>query len=240
VVDSARIYAPLVRFAASSLLAFVVDTVALLALVALTGNLLVAVLGARLLSSSVNFVVNRWLVFSGGRRKPLRAAAAQYWTLAATLLAANFGLLSAMIGLGVGLLPAKIVTELAMVVASYQLQRTVVFAQPVADRLPHDDAPQSGRTAATALTSMRAPGTPSPETRAAVTSAGAPGPASRGAMAPYAAARSASAAMSTVHCTTSPSVAPAASSAMATFSTAHTDCSATSSDTTAPDSSTPF
>ena len=42
----------------------------------------------------------------------------------------------------------------------------------------------AGRTAAIALTSMRAPGTPSPATRAAVTSGGAPGPASRGAMAP--------------------------------------------------------
>lgn len=184
IVDSARIYAPLVRFAASSLLAFLVDTVALLVLVALTGNLLVAVLGARLLSSSVNFAVNRRLVFSRGRDKPLGAAAAQYWTLAATLLAANYGLLSAMTGLGVGLLPAKVLTELAMFVASYQLQRTVVFAQPVADRLPHDAAPQPARTAATALTSMSAPGTPSPATRAAVTSGGAPGPASRGAMAP--------------------------------------------------------
>jgi len=42
----------------------------------------------------------------------------------------------------------------------------------------------AGSTAAIALTSMRAPGTPNPATRAAVTSGGAPGPASRGAMAP--------------------------------------------------------
>jgi membrane-associated protein len=43
--------------------------------------------------------------------------------------------------------------------------------------------PHPGSTAAMALTSISAPGTPSPATRAAVTSGGAPGPASRGAMA---------------------------------------------------------
>jgi len=46
--------------------------------------------------------------------------------------------------------------------------------------------------------------------------------------------------MNTVHCTTSASVAPAASSAVLTLSIVRTDCSATSSETTVPDSSTPF
>ena len=49
---------------------------------------------------------------------------------------------------------------------------------------PRATTPQPGSTAAIALTSMSAPGTPSPATRAAVTSGGAPGPPSRGAMAP--------------------------------------------------------
>ena len=88
-------------------------------------------------------------------------------------------------------------------------------------------------TAAIALTSISAPGTPNPATRAAVTSGGAPARASRGAMAPYAAPRSASAAMSTDHCTTSARDAPAASSAILALSTARPDCSAMSLETTA-------
>ena len=51
-------------------------------------------------------------------------------------------------------------------------------------RRRHGSRSYDGSTAAIALTSMRAPGTPSPATNAAVTSGGAPGPASRGAMAP--------------------------------------------------------
>lgn len=51
-------------------------------------------------------------------------------------------------------------------------------------RRSRDRRSYDGSLAAITLTSMRAPGTPSPATRAAVTSGGTPGPASRGAMAP--------------------------------------------------------
>ncbi len=63
-VDSARIYAPLLAFSLSSLLAFGIDTAALLVLDAVTGSLLVSVVGARGVSGAVNFVVNR-RVFGG-------------------------------------------------------------------------------------------------------------------------------------------------------------------------------
>ncbi|MEV4136405.1 DUF4956 domain-containing protein [Dactylosporangium sp. NPDC049742] len=66
-VDSARVYAPLLRFAASSMLAGVVDAAVLFALHAATGALLPSVLAARAVSSTTNFAVNRRLVFGGGR-----------------------------------------------------------------------------------------------------------------------------------------------------------------------------
>ena len=128
VIDSARVYAPLLRFSLSSFGSFLVDTVTLLALFSVTGALLPSVVAARVLSSTVNFVANRRLVFAGGRAKSLRAAATQYGVLAATLLAANFGILTALTGVGIALLPAKVLTEVALFAASYQLQRTVVFA----------------------------------------------------------------------------------------------------------------
>ncbi|RYV52324.1 glycosyltransferase [Pengzhenrongella frigida] len=130
VADSVRIYAPLLRFLLSSLGAFVVDTAALLVLVALTGALLPAVVGARVLSSTVNFLVNRTLVFARGTDKPVRTAAAQYWLLAGVLLAANYGLLLVLTQLGLGLLPAKVLTEAALWVTGYQVQRRFVFAPP--------------------------------------------------------------------------------------------------------------
>ncbi|WP_448629476.1 glycosyltransferase [Cellulomonas soli] len=63
VADSLRVYLPLLAFAASSLTAFVLDTVLLLALHATTGNLLLSVIGARAVSCAVNFHLNRRLVF---------------------------------------------------------------------------------------------------------------------------------------------------------------------------------
>ncbi len=74
VTDSLRVYVPLLAFLASSLAAFAIDTVALLLLTAATGDLLLSVVGARLTSAGVNFVVNRRLVFVSARRHRTRGA----------------------------------------------------------------------------------------------------------------------------------------------------------------------
>ncbi|HEY0643861.1 MAG TPA: glycosyltransferase family 2 protein [Nocardioides sp.] len=127
VVDSLRVYLPLLAFLASSLAAFVIDTVALLALQALTSDLLVSVVGARLTSAGVNFVVNRRLVFDSERRVRTRTAVRRYAALATVLLALNFLLLSTLTWLGIDLLPSKVLTELALVSTSFAGQRAFVF-----------------------------------------------------------------------------------------------------------------
>ena len=127
VVDSARIYGPLLRFSASSLVAFAVDTVALLALVALTGELLWSVVGARVVSSTVNFLVNRHWVFHR-RRSPLARQAARYWLLVVVLAVAGYGGLWALTTIGVPLLVAKVTTDAVLFVVGFQVQRTSVFA----------------------------------------------------------------------------------------------------------------
>lgn len=123
--DSVRIYAPLLAFVASSLAAFLIDTVALLALHALTGSLVTAALGARLLSASVNFTVNRHLVFPSAVRR--RDAAARYAALALLLLGANIALLTVLTAAGLSLLPAKLLTEALLVLVSYVVQARLVF-----------------------------------------------------------------------------------------------------------------
>ncbi|WP_024286593.1 bifunctional glycosyltransferase family 2/GtrA family protein [Cellulomonas sp. KRMCY2] len=127
--DSLRVLAPLLRFLLSSLGAFAVDAVALLALHAVTGQLLTSVVGARVISSTVNFLTNRRLVFAGGSDKPVGAAAAQYWSLAVALLAAGYGLLAALTHVGLPLVAAKVVTDATLFAASFQVQRRVVFAR---------------------------------------------------------------------------------------------------------------
>lgn len=132
VVDSLRVWAPLLRFAGSAILAFALDTVVLLVLAAATGWLLFSVVAARLVSASINFAINRHLVFARGRDVPWRTAAARYLSLAAVLLAANFGLLTALTDTGMALWAAKVLTDATLFVVSFAVQRAVVFAPPAA------------------------------------------------------------------------------------------------------------
>lgn len=135
--DSIRIYAPVLLFAASSLAAFAIDTVALLALSALTGSLILSVVVARALNSAVNFGTNRLIVFEHGRQRPGIAAAAQYFCLVVGLLLINYCTLLALQSVGVPLFPAKLLTEIALFAISYAVQRRVVFAAPFRPRTGH-------------------------------------------------------------------------------------------------------
>lgn len=71
--DSVWIYAPLLKFLASSFTAFLLDTVLFLLLTLLVDSLLLAVMAARAVSSAMNFLVNRNVVFEHGRDKPAGA-----------------------------------------------------------------------------------------------------------------------------------------------------------------------
>ncbi|MFT4288322.1 GtrA family protein [Nocardioides sp.] len=130
IADSIRIYLPLLAFLGSSLLAFTVDTVALLVLDALFGSLLLAVVGARLTSGAVNFLVNRRLVFDRHREVPVARAARRYAALAGSLLVLNFALLAGLHAVGLPLLVAKLATEGTLVILSYAVQARTVFHVP--------------------------------------------------------------------------------------------------------------
>lgn len=152
--DSASVLGPVLAFAVSGLLSFGVDAALLLVLQALTGSLLAGVLGARLVSGGVNYVVNRALVFRGARPAPVRSSAPRYAALAGLLVAASFGLLDALHGsLGVPLLAAKVVTDATLFLASYVVQRHGVFPAP--------PAPPPARTAVPAVLDRAGTATPS-------------------------------------------------------------------------------
>jgi putative flippase GtrA len=126
-IDSVRVLLPLLAFAAASLSSFVLDVVALQVLHAALGSLALAVVGARLLSGSVNFLLNRRVFVadgSGGRAQH----AMRYAALALLLLSASYGSLHVLTTAGVPLLPAKIATDVVLYLASFTLQKHVVFA----------------------------------------------------------------------------------------------------------------
>ncbi|MEN0023303.1 MAG: bifunctional glycosyltransferase family 2/GtrA family protein [Microbacterium sp.] len=129
-VDSVRVILPMLTFAASSLLAFLVDSVALLVFTALlpagAGWLVASIVVSRLLSATVNFAVNRRFVFSAAPGRA-HAHALRYVLLASLLLLSNIMWMQALTSFGMTLPVAKVVTEAALFLLSYQVQRHVVF-----------------------------------------------------------------------------------------------------------------
>lgn len=124
--DSARIWAPLLKFAASSGVATVIDYVLVLVLNALTGALFFPVVTARLVSASVNFAMNRRVFEATG--VPLRRSALRYAALAVAVVAGSYTMLAVLTGIGMPLWIAKIIADTTMYLVSYSAQSRYVFA----------------------------------------------------------------------------------------------------------------
>ena len=124
--DSARIWAPLLKFAASSGVATVIDYVLVLVLNALTGALFFPVIAARLVSASVNFAMNRRVFEATG--VPLRRSALRYAALAVAVVAGSYTMLALLTGIGIPLWIAKIIADTTMYLVSYSAQSRYVFA----------------------------------------------------------------------------------------------------------------
>jgi putative flippase GtrA len=127
IVDSLRVTLPLLLFTGSSLLAFLIDTVALLLFTWASGWLVASIIAARVLSASVNFAVNRRFVFRRQGRAHAVRHALRYALLAGALLASNIVWMDALTGMGLPLIVAKVITEAVLFVTSYQVQRRFVF-----------------------------------------------------------------------------------------------------------------
>lgn len=124
--DSARIYKEILKFSASSFLAFLVDYAVYGLLSLLGASLTVSNAVARLVSGTVNFTVNRGFVFQN--RRSLVPAALKYAVLAASILVCNTCLLAFLVNRrGVNRMLAKVLTELCFFMISWLVQRLFVF-----------------------------------------------------------------------------------------------------------------
>ena len=132
VKDSFRIYKEIVKFSASSFIGFIVDYLMFALLTFLTGTaglangLVISNIGARLVSSIVNYSINRKLVFKS--KAKVGASAIQYFLLAGIILIGNTIVLSALTGtLGINSMVAKIITEMIFFFISWTVQKYVIF-----------------------------------------------------------------------------------------------------------------
>lgn len=130
--DSRLIYSRLIKFFLSSFAAFIVDFSALFLIRSQLGGmeearaLLLSVIGARIISSSFNFMVNRKLVFKS-EEKAL-SSALKYFLLALVILVCNYLLMYLFnLTLGLPLVLAKLLVEGILFIMSYVIQKKLVF-----------------------------------------------------------------------------------------------------------------
>ena len=129
--DSLKIYLCILKFSASSLLSFIIDYLLALLLKALTASwpaalsLNFSVIAARLVSGTVNFTVNRKVVFKGN--ETLGRSIVKYVALAAVILALNLALMHLFTWMGWPFALAKIVTEVLLFCLSFVVQGKFVF-----------------------------------------------------------------------------------------------------------------
>ena len=130
--DSFRVYKEILKFSASSLASFAIDYCMYAVLLTLTGTLgmthglVISNIGARLVSGTANYTMNRKLVFKS--RTGFAKSAAQYIALAVLILAGNTLVLSLLAGtFGINSMIAKLITEILFFVISWTVQKYVIF-----------------------------------------------------------------------------------------------------------------
>lgn len=130
--DSAIIYGNIIKFAASSLTGFVIDYGLFSLLTVLLGGFGTAIsvpvsnVTARIVSAGTNFAINKRFVFRN--KDSVAKTGAQYFALAACILAGNTLLISFLVnGLGVNRFAAKLVTEVTFFSISFIAQRFWIF-----------------------------------------------------------------------------------------------------------------
>lgn len=141
VKDSARIYKEILKFSASSFIGFLVDYgmyALLLFLTAktagygaagaflATNSLVIANVGARIVSSVTNYTINRNLVFRS--KTGVARSAVQYFMLAALILVGNTAVLGTLVSnFGMNRMLAKVITEVIFFAISWTVQKYVIF-----------------------------------------------------------------------------------------------------------------
>lgn len=123
--DSWRIYREIIKFSASSFISFGIDYALYCILLFFSESMIVSNIAARLVSASVNFALNRKIVFRS--RAPLVKSILQYALLAIFILACNTTILTFLVNIGINRYAAKILTELVMFMLSWAVQHSFIF-----------------------------------------------------------------------------------------------------------------
>lgn len=125
--DSLRIYFVFLRFISLSVITAAIDYAAFAIVFTARRDVLTAIVIARIISASFNFLVNRHVVFRS--RGNALFEAAKYVTLVIALMSISYGLITTLVSVaGMNVYLAKVLVEGTLFAASFALQNLVVFA----------------------------------------------------------------------------------------------------------------
>lgn len=130
VKDSFRIYKEIIKFSSSSFVSFLLDYALFSILVAVFGAGFsdAATVIARVFSASVNFTLNRYLVFNNKEKAPLLQSLLKYALLAVCILAVNTLLIHLLTQvLGWNPYFSKILVEITLFIVNWLIQRNLVY-----------------------------------------------------------------------------------------------------------------
>ena len=132
--DSTRTHMVFLRFTSISLLSAVVDNLMFYMVFHSAGTILGAQLAARAVSVFVNYQLVRRLVFFSARAHGI--VLPRYLLLAAVNASISYAGIRAIAGwTTIGVIPAKIVAESLLFIASFVIQRAFIFTRhPLANR----------------------------------------------------------------------------------------------------------
>lgn len=127
--DSVRVYQPILKFSASSLISAAIDLALLFLIQFFTSSLLVSVIVSRMCSSIFNYTMNRNFVFSDGRTVNFKNSLFKYYSLVIIIMLVNYLLIFTFNELiGIPLFVSKLLTETTIFLFSYWSQHKFVFA----------------------------------------------------------------------------------------------------------------
>ena len=128
--DSVIVYKNIIKFSLSSFICFGIDFATLFIIKWLasslgdTTSLLVSVVGARVISSFINYHLNKNMVF----KRDSKYSMLKYYLLVIAILVVNYSLMHGLyIIAGISLFGAKIITELILFTVSFIVQKKLIF-----------------------------------------------------------------------------------------------------------------
>lgn len=124
--DSYLIYKEIIKFSGSSIISFIVDYLLYSVSFILTGKLILSNALARIISGTVNYTINKKIVFKS-QNNAIKSAI-YYIFLALVILILNTLVLKSLVTfIGINAFIAKIITEIILFVLSYTVQKRYIF-----------------------------------------------------------------------------------------------------------------